>query len=531
MFSIPRVSHLFASPLDTSALQEQVGEAAGCNLDSMCYTSTWGNESLATAKMTFTEGGGSYLCTGSLMNDSDPSTFIPYFLTANHCISTQTVASTLQTYWFYRASSCNSGTLSPSFQTLTSGATLLYASSSTDTSLSRLNSAAPPGAVYSGWSAGLPVLSTPIVGIHHPNGDLQKISAGNIADYAGCTPNADGTTFNCFPTSFGGADHLKVVFGLGITEGGSSGSGLWAVYGSSHYLVGQLHGGNISCVTPTAPVFYGRFDVAYNAALSQWLGTTPVNYTLSVTGAGTGQGTVTGPGINCTISAGSTSGTCSANYASGTGVSLTATSIGASTFRGWGGHCAADGTVTLEADKLCTATFARPLILSTTSLPAGEQGVAYVYALQAEGGTPPYTWSRTKGKLPKGLTLDVTGTLSGIPTKAKTATFSVQVTDAAWASATQNLSLQIVKRVDLKTKKLSRGTVGTPYAAMLKSKGGIPPLTFSLVGGALPPGLIFDPGTGQISGTPTLAGPFDFQMMVTSNGGSSDQGNVRIKIR
>jgi hypothetical protein len=80
-------------------------------------------------------------------------------------------------------------------------------------------------------------------------------------------------------------------------------------------------------------------------------------------------------------------------------------------------------------------------------------------------------------------------------------------------------------------KKLSRGTVGTPYAATLQTKGGIPPLTFSLVGGGIPPGLTFDPGTGQVFGTPTLAGTFDFQMMVTSSGGSSDQGNIRIKIK
>src|SRR5665811_2003643 len=138
-FSIPRVSHLFSSPLDTRALQERIGLAASCNLDSMCYTSTWGNESLATAKMAFTSGGYSYVCTGTLMNDSDPSTYIPFFLTADHCVPTQTIASTLQTYWFYRASSCNSGSLSSGTKTLTGGASLLYANSVTDTSFMQLN--------------------------------------------------------------------------------------------------------------------------------------------------------------------------------------------------------------------------------------------------------------------------------------------------------------------------------------------------------------------------------------------------------
>jgi hypothetical protein len=374
MFSIPRVSHLLSSPLETSALQKQIGAAGSCNLDSMCYTSTWELESLATAKMTFTEGGSSYLCTGTLISDNDASTDIPYFLTANHCLSTQTVASTLQTYWFYRASSCNSGTLSPSIQTLTSGATLLYASSNTDTSFLRLNSPAPGGTWKSGWSTDLPVLSTSIVGLHNPKGDLQKISFGTITDYASCHDIPSTDSFTCNPASSGSADHIEVVWSQGTIEGGSSGSGLWAVSGSDHYLVGQLHGGSSSCSAPTSPDYYGSFRVAYNAALSQWLGPDQVvNYTLLVTGGGTGQGTVTGSGINCTISAGSTSGTCGANYASGTGVSLTATSIGVSTFTGWAGDCAGFGTaltcsLVTNAANSVTATFNAAISLPTAAV-------------------------------------------------------------------------------------------------------------------------------------------------------------------
>ncbi|MFS8087060.1 MAG: trypsin-like serine peptidase, partial [Acidobacteriota bacterium] len=257
MFSIPRVSHLFSSPLDTRALQEKIGQSGACNLDSVCYAA-WGNESLATAKMLFSSGGSSFICTGTLMDDQDPSTFIPFFLTANHCISTQASASSLQTYWFYRASSCNSGTLSPSMQTLTGGATLLYASSVTDTSFMRLNSAVPGGVWMSAWTASQPAISSPDIGIHNPSGDLQKISFGTITGITGW--------------SGPGTSHLQVVWSQGVTEGGSSGSGLWITSGGGHYLVGQLHGGLSSCSLPAGADYYGRFDVAYNAALYQWLG-------------------------------------------------------------------------------------------------------------------------------------------------------------------------------------------------------------------------------------------------------------------
>jgi hypothetical protein len=174
---------------------------------------------------------------------------------------------------------------------------------------------------------------------------------------------------------------------------------------------------------------------------------------------------------------------------------------------------------------------AASLTVLSTTLPTGEKGIGYTYDLLAAGGTPPYTWSRLKGKLPKGLTMDAAGTLGGIPTKTKTATLTIQVTDATGASATKEFSLQIVKSVKLKTKKLSRGTVGIPYLAILKTKGGILPLAFSLVGGALPPGLTLDPVTGQGSGTPTAAGTFDFQVRVDSSGGSSDQRSIRMTIR
>jgi hypothetical protein len=86
---------------------------------------------------------------------------------------------------------------------------------------------------------------------------------------------------------------------------------------------------------------------------------TAPRYTLSVTGAGTGEGAITGSGISCTINNGSATGTCSASYDSGTVVALTATASGGSTFSGWGGACSgtAGCSVTMSSDTSVSAVF------------------------------------------------------------------------------------------------------------------------------------------------------------------------------
>ena len=80
--------------------------------------------------------------------------------------------------------------------------------------------------------------------------------------------------------------------------------------------------------------------------------------TLAITGAGTGQGTVSGGGLECAIAAGAPSGQCAKEYDRGTVVTLTATAAAGSIFVGWAGdpECA-DGSVLMDGDKHCTAIF------------------------------------------------------------------------------------------------------------------------------------------------------------------------------
>jgi len=109
-------------------------------------------------------------------------------------------------------------------------------------------------------------------------------------------------------------------------------------------------------------------------------------------------------------------------------------SAGTSTIRATQGSVVGSTTATVQV---------RPLSITTTSLPAGSVNSPYSATLQATGGTPPYSWSIV-GALPPGLGLNAsTGAISGTPTTAGSYNFPATVTDAASATASAPLTIQI----------------------------------------------------------------------------------------
>jgi Putative Ig domain len=163
------------------------------------------------------------------------------------------------------------------------------------------------------------------------------------------------------------------------------------------------------------------------------------------------------------------------------------------------------------------------LAITTASLSAGNEGSAYTATVAAVGGVPSFVWSVSSGSLPAGLSLGSSNTrsatISGTPTTQGTVNFTIEVVDSEGHSSFQPLSIAIGAPLPLAVTAITlpTGSVNVVYpAASLQATGGVPPFTWFLLSGSLPPGLSLD-GNGAIVGTPTQAGTFTFNVQVNDS--------------
>ncbi len=181
-------------------------------------------------------------------------------------------------------------------------------------------------------------------------------------------------------------------------------------------------------------------------------------------------------------------------------------------------------TATKSLSISVAATPPPTLSISTSSLLGGTVGVTYSASLAASGGTPGYSWSLASGSLPGGLTLSAAGQIAGTPTTTGPYSFTVQVSDSGSPAqtATKSLSISVAAPppppLSISTSSLPNGTVGVAYNATVSATGGTAGYSWSIVSGLLPAGLTMAATSGQISGTPSAAGNYDFTLQVTDSG-------------
>jgi hypothetical protein len=283
-FVVTGASHLFAGPSSRfTKLVSDIGTSGACNVDIACSPLTtslpFDDAVDAVALMSMVDGNFLYQCTGTLLNDSDPSTQVPWFFSANHCMDNenppyktptqmQAVANTVTTFWYFQANACKSGTPLSNWTQVGGGAQLLYSNPQNDALFLRLNASPPGGSYFLGWDATTASSNTGITVIHHPEGDLKKVSIGSLLGLSN-----QGTGGGNIP-------FYEVKYSSGTTEPGSSGSGLLTFDGSQYLLRGGLWAGEASCDDITGSDFYSRFDLIY-PSISQYIGSSgsAVDYT------------------------------------------------------------------------------------------------------------------------------------------------------------------------------------------------------------------------------------------------------------
>jgi lysyl endopeptidase len=240
---------------------EKVNESGACNLDVICPDGLpYDLESRSVARIL--NGGG--LCTGTMIADV-PQSGTPYFLTADHCGPGSMGSAVFR--FNYNSTICGSqsatNSVAPSQNNFINGSSLKANNATSDFGLLELNSIPPVSynVTFAGWdNSG--VIPTSAVGIHHPSGDVKKISFDD-----------DPLTRTAYGGGAGTAEwRIEAWERNTTTEGGSSGSGLWD---ENNRLVGQLHGGQANC-SNSINDYYGALTISWNGSssanrLKDWL--------------------------------------------------------------------------------------------------------------------------------------------------------------------------------------------------------------------------------------------------------------------
>jgi hypothetical protein len=162
-----------------------------------------------------------------------------------------------------------------------------------------------------------------------------------------------------------------------------------------------------------------------------------------------------------------------------------------------------------------------PLQITTTSLPEVMAGTSYTETIAATGGKSPYHWKLTSGTLPQGLSFTgSTGVLTGSTAQTGSYNLTIQVSDSSYPTTlttSQQYVLGVTSTLDITTTLLPEITAGSSYSAPVTGVGGTAPYSWSVSTGTLPSGISIGSGTGDLTGTTSQTGQYNFSIKLTDS--------------
>jgi len=173
-------------------------------------------------------------------------------------------------------------------------------------------------------------------------------------------------------------------------------------------------------------------------------------------------------------------------------------------------------------DRLA-ALYAQDIVLSSIICPSALASEAcaneeFSATITVNGQPAPFVVTLVSGNLPTGMTLIQTdgrhAVVSGVCNVPGNYTFSVQFQSSLGISVVRSYTINVLGIANLTS--IPQPQQGTPYAFTLLASGGTAPYTFEVNSGMLPPGLAMD-ANGNITGTPTAAGTFNFTVLISDS--------------
>lgn len=162
---------------------------------------------------------------------------------------------------------------------------------------------------------------------------------------------------------------------------------------------------------------------------------------------------------------------------------------------------------------------ASTMTISPGALGSMRAGVSFNQTLSASGGVAPYTFSLVSGGVP-GITLSGS-TLSGTPTERGAHTLVVEATDNVGTTAQKSYGATVANPIMTTSPLNPTLAVGQPSTASFATTGGIAPYTYTVNSGTLPPGVSLA-SNGSLTGTPSAAGTYTFDIVARESSTSSD---------